>query len=253
MANTAILGGFSHAHACSFGTCACRTRPYGGAFCCIHIRSDRACRARPPGRSRRISAGAPARSAPSATRRWSILADLLNKEMPDYRITVLPMPGAVMTVKGYATNDLDAMYASDDALREFAADSGRFKGFKANMKRQPVQSMWMYHARRRSRHQGQQRRQDQEVGRSDRQEGLHRAAAVRHPPASRERAGRGRRQAHLHAGRPVDGRLAARLRLHRRHDRLLHRRHRAGAVARRRPRWRSTGPGSIRARTSLPS
>jgi len=73
-----------------------------------------------------------------------ILADLLNKEMPNYRITVLPMPGAVMTVKGFATNDLDAMYASDDALREFAADTGRFKGFKAKMKRQPVQSMWLY-------------------------------------------------------------------------------------------------------------
>ena len=26
----------------------------------------------------------------------------------------------------------------------FAADSGRFKGFKANVKRQPVQSMWVY-------------------------------------------------------------------------------------------------------------
>ncbi len=73
-----------------------------------------------------------------------ILADLLNKEMPNYRITVLPMPGAVMTVKGFATGDLDAMYASDDALQEFAADSGRFKGFKASMKRPPVQSLWTY-------------------------------------------------------------------------------------------------------------
>ena len=73
-----------------------------------------------------------------------ILADFLNKEMPDYRITVLPMPGAVMTVKGFATGDLDAYYGSDDALREFAADTGRFKGFKAAMKRQPVQSMWMF-------------------------------------------------------------------------------------------------------------
>jgi uncharacterized protein len=73
-----------------------------------------------------------------------VLADLLNKEMPEYRITVLPMPGAVMTVKGFATNELDAYYGSDDALREFAADTGRFKGFKANVKRQPVQSMWMY-------------------------------------------------------------------------------------------------------------
>ena len=73
-----------------------------------------------------------------------ILADLLNKEMPDYRITVLPMPGAVMTVKGYATNQIDAFYGSDDSLREFAADSGRFKGFKASVQRQPVQSMWVF-------------------------------------------------------------------------------------------------------------
>ena len=73
-----------------------------------------------------------------------VLADLLNKEMPNYRITVLPMPGAVMTVKGYATNQLDAYYGSDDALREFANDTGRFKGFKASVKRQPVQSMWMF-------------------------------------------------------------------------------------------------------------
>jgi TRAP transporter TAXI family solute receptor len=73
-----------------------------------------------------------------------VLADFLNKEMPNYRITVLPMPGAVMTVKGFATNEIDAYYGSDDALREYVADTGRFKGFKANVKRQPVQSLWLY-------------------------------------------------------------------------------------------------------------
>jgi len=73
-----------------------------------------------------------------------VLADFLNKEMPNYRITVLPMPGAVMTVKGFATNEIDAFYGSDDSLREFAADTGRFKGFKASVKRQPVQSMWIF-------------------------------------------------------------------------------------------------------------
>ncbi len=73
-----------------------------------------------------------------------VLADLLNKEMPQYRITVLPMPGAVMTVKSFATNQIDAYYGSDDALREYASDSGRFKGFKATQKRQPVQSMWIF-------------------------------------------------------------------------------------------------------------
>ncbi len=73
-----------------------------------------------------------------------VLADLLNKEMPNYRITVLPMAGAVMTVKGYATNQIDAYYGSDDALREFVSNTGRFKGFKASVQRQPVQSMWLF-------------------------------------------------------------------------------------------------------------
>jgi TRAP-type uncharacterized transport system substrate-binding protein len=73
-----------------------------------------------------------------------VLANLLNKEMPDYRITVLPLPGAVMTVKGYSTGEYEGFYGSDIALEEFATDSGRFKGFKEKMKRPPVQSFWAY-------------------------------------------------------------------------------------------------------------
>jgi uncharacterized protein len=73
-----------------------------------------------------------------------VLANLLNKEMPSYRITVLPTPGAVTTVKGFATGEFDGYYGSDVALREFATDSQRFKGFKANAKRLPVQSLWCY-------------------------------------------------------------------------------------------------------------
>ncbi len=73
-----------------------------------------------------------------------VLANLLNKEMPQYRITVLPMPGAVMSVKGFATEQIDAYYGSDDALEEFASDAGRFKGFKEQAKRIPVQSMWLF-------------------------------------------------------------------------------------------------------------
>jgi len=73
-----------------------------------------------------------------------VLADLLNKEMPELRITVLPYPGAVGTVKGFATGDIDGYYGSDVALKEFAADEGRFKGFKSHVKVQPVQSFWCY-------------------------------------------------------------------------------------------------------------
>jgi len=70
------------------------------------------------------------------------LANLLNREMPQYRISVLPTAGAIATVKGYATKELDGFYGSDIAFRELANDSDRFKGFKARVQRMPIQSFW---------------------------------------------------------------------------------------------------------------
>lgn len=73
-----------------------------------------------------------------------VLANILNKQMPEFRITVLPYPGAVGTVKGFATGELGGYYGSDVALKELAEDTGRFKGFKSHIKIQPVQSFWCY-------------------------------------------------------------------------------------------------------------
>lgn len=73
-----------------------------------------------------------------------VLADVLNKAMPEIRITVLPYPGAVGTVKGFATGEMDGYYGSEVALKELASDEGRFKGFKSHIKVQPVQSFWCY-------------------------------------------------------------------------------------------------------------
>jgi TRAP transporter TAXI family solute receptor len=73
-----------------------------------------------------------------------VLANLLNKEMPNYRISVLPTPGAIVTVKGFCTGQFDGFYGSDIAYHELVNDSARFKGFKANMKRQPIQSFWTF-------------------------------------------------------------------------------------------------------------
>jgi TRAP transporter TAXI family solute receptor len=73
-----------------------------------------------------------------------LLGDVLNREMTKYRISVLPTAGAVPTVKGYAVGEFDAFYGSDVSFFEVADDSGRFKGFKAQMKRMPVQSFWAY-------------------------------------------------------------------------------------------------------------
>jgi len=72
------------------------------------------------------------------------LAEVLNREMPDYRVTVQPTPGAIVTVKGYATGQFEGYLGADIAFYELANDIKRFKGFKASMKRQPVQSFWLY-------------------------------------------------------------------------------------------------------------
>jgi TRAP-type uncharacterized transport system substrate-binding protein len=72
------------------------------------------------------------------------LATVLNREMKQYRIAVQPTPGAIITVKGYATGQFLGYYGSDIGFYELANDTGRFKGFKAQMKREPVQSFWAF-------------------------------------------------------------------------------------------------------------
>jgi hypothetical protein len=72
------------------------------------------------------------------------LAELLQKEMSDYQFTVQPTPGAIVTVKGYAMGEFEGYYGADIAFYELANDINRFKGFKAGMKRQPVQSFWVF-------------------------------------------------------------------------------------------------------------
>ncbi|HUJ86089.1 MAG TPA: TAXI family TRAP transporter solute-binding subunit [Burkholderiales bacterium] len=72
------------------------------------------------------------------------LASVLNKALPELLITVLPTPGAVTTVKGYATGDFDGYYGSDVALKELKAGAGRFADFKPHIKQQPIQSLWCY-------------------------------------------------------------------------------------------------------------
>jgi len=73
-----------------------------------------------------------------------VLTNVLSKDLPQYNITVLPTPGAVTTVKGFALGNYNGDYASDVALRELKANTGRFEGFQANVKYPPIQSFWCY-------------------------------------------------------------------------------------------------------------
>jgi hypothetical protein len=73
-----------------------------------------------------------------------VLAEMLNREMPNYRITVQPATGAIVTMKGYATGQFEGYYGADIGFYEYANDSNRFKGFKASVKRPLVQSLWTF-------------------------------------------------------------------------------------------------------------
>jgi len=72
------------------------------------------------------------------------LANVMQGKLGDYNITVQPMPGAIFTVKSYASGKIEAYYGADIAFYEYANNIKRFKGFKAQAKRDPVQSFWAF-------------------------------------------------------------------------------------------------------------
>ena len=74
--------------------------------------------------------------------------------MPELRINVLPYPGAVGTVKGFATGEIDGYYGSDVALKELANNSGRFKDFKSQDYGATCSVILVLYTRRGARHQG---------------------------------------------------------------------------------------------------
>ena len=92
----------------------------------------------------RTFVGGTSRVGSSGHRAITNLTQLLNKKVPAYRITVQPTPGAILTVKGYATEQFEGFYGSDIAFYELANNINRFKGFKDKMKRSPVQSFWTF-------------------------------------------------------------------------------------------------------------
>lgn len=80
----------------------------------------------------------------SGHRAITTLVEVLRKEMPDYEFAVQPTPGAILTVKGYATGQFEGYYGSDIAFYELANSTSRFEGFKEQAERMPVQSFWAF-------------------------------------------------------------------------------------------------------------
>jgi TRAP transporter TAXI family solute receptor len=80
----------------------------------------------------------------SGHRALTALGNLLNEKMDGYRVIVQPTPGAIVSVKGFATGEFEGYYGSDIAFYELANNSDRFEGFQENVEVQPVQSFWAF-------------------------------------------------------------------------------------------------------------
>jgi TRAP transporter TAXI family solute receptor len=72
------------------------------------------------------------------------LATLLNREMPEYEITVLPTPGAAASVRGFSAGQFDGYYGADVAYHEIANRSGRYRDFDPEAGTQLLQSFWSF-------------------------------------------------------------------------------------------------------------
>ena len=62
---------------------------------------------------------------PPDTVRSSALAQILNREMEEISITVMPTPSAAASVRGFAGGQFDGYYGADVAFVEIANDAGR--------------------------------------------------------------------------------------------------------------------------------
>ncbi|MEM1528282.1 MAG: TAXI family TRAP transporter solute-binding subunit [Sulfolobales archaeon] len=72
----------------------------------------------------------------------ALIADIINRNMQDLEISVVPTAGAVASIKSYSTGELGGCYASTPSFTELYTLSGRFKGFEP--KRYPYQTFWAY-------------------------------------------------------------------------------------------------------------
>jgi uncharacterized protein len=80
----------------------------------------------------------------SGHRALTALANLLNEKMDGYQVIVQPTPGAIVSVKGFATGEFEGNYGSDIAFYELANNISRFEGFQESVEVEPVQSFWAF-------------------------------------------------------------------------------------------------------------
>jgi len=74
----------------------------------------------------------------------ALLADFLRRGAPDYDLTIYPYVSTTANIKSFLVGDLESVYAAEPGFGKLYAFKKPFKGFEPNVKKMPVQGIWLY-------------------------------------------------------------------------------------------------------------
>ena len=74
----------------------------------------------------------------------AFIADFLRRGMGDYDLTIYPYVSTTANIKSFLVGDLESVYAAEPGFGKLYAFKKPFKGFEPNVKKMPVQALWLF-------------------------------------------------------------------------------------------------------------
>jgi TRAP-type uncharacterized transport system substrate-binding protein len=74
----------------------------------------------------------------------AFISDFLRRGMPDYDLTIYPYVSTTANIKSYLVGELEAVYVAEPGFRDLYSFTKAYKGFESNVKKMPVQGVWLY-------------------------------------------------------------------------------------------------------------
>lgn len=74
----------------------------------------------------------------------AFIADFLRRGMPDYDLTIYPYVSTTANIKSFLVGELESVYAAEPGFRDLYSFIKAYKGFEPNVKKMPVQALWLY-------------------------------------------------------------------------------------------------------------
>jgi TRAP-type uncharacterized transport system substrate-binding protein len=74
----------------------------------------------------------------------AFIADFLRRGVPDYDLTIYPYVSTTANMKGFLVGELESVYSAEPGFVKLYAFQKPFAGFEPNVKKMPVQAVWLY-------------------------------------------------------------------------------------------------------------